>query len=173
MVSFTDTLNHWAKASIDLLISKGLLTGYADGTFRPDAGLTRAEAIKVITTHMGLDGQASKFTDVSGAHWANKYIGAAAGAGLMNGYSDGTFRPNEKISRSELAALITRAFKLTGTGNTTFKDVKKEAWYYNSIDALASNKIITGYADSTFKPEKDITRAEFATVVSRLLETAN
>ncbi|MFD1908926.1 S-layer homology domain-containing protein [Paenibacillus rhizoplanae] len=156
VVSFTDTLNHWAKASIDLLISKGLLTGYADGSFRPDAGLTRAEAIKVITTHMGLDGQASNFTDVSGAHWANKYIGAAASAGLMNGYSDGSFRPNAKISRSELATLITRAFKLTGTGNTTFKDVKKEAWYYNSIDALASNKIITGYADSTFKPEKKI-----------------
>lgn len=78
VVSFTDTLNHWAKASIDLLISKGLLTGYEDGTFRPNAGLTRAEAIKVITTHMGLDGQASSFTDVSGAHWANKFIGAAA-----------------------------------------------------------------------------------------------
>ncbi|QUL58060.1 S-layer homology domain-containing protein [Paenibacillus tritici] len=173
VVSFPDTLNHWAKASIDVLIAKGLLTGYSDGTFRPGTGLTRAEAVKVITTHMGLDGQASSFTDVSGAHWANKYIGAAAGSGLMNGYSDGTFRPNAKISRSELATLITRAFKLTGTGNTTFKDVKKEAWYYNSIDALASNKIITGYEDSTFKPAKDITRAEFATVVSRLLETAN
>ncbi|WP_254075421.1 amidase family protein [Paenibacillus tritici] len=173
IVSFPDTLNHWAKASIDVLIAKGLLTGYSDGTFRPSTGLTRAEAVKVITTYMGLDGQASNFTDVSGAHWANKYIGAAAGAGLMNGYSDGTFRPNAKISRSELATLITRAFKLTGTGSTSFKDVKKEAWYYNSIDALASNKIITGYEDSTFKPAKDITRAEFATVVSRLLETAN
>ncbi|QUL58057.1 S-layer homology domain-containing protein [Paenibacillus tritici] len=61
------------------------------------------------------------------------------------------FRPNAKISRSELATLITRAFKLTGTGTASFKDVKKEAWYYNSIDALASNKIITGYEDSTFK----------------------
>lgn len=89
----------------------------------------------------------------------------------MNGYSDGTFRPNAKISRSELATLIARAFKLTGTGNTTFKDVKKDAWYYNSIDALASNKIITGYEDSTFKPAKDITRAEFATMVARLLES--
>lgn len=173
VVSFADTINHWAKASIDVLIAKGLLTGYSDGTFRPDSGLTRAESIKVIATYMGLEGQASSFTDVSPTHWANTYIGAAAGAGLMNGYSDGTFRPNDKISRSELATLITRAFKLTGTGTTSFKDVKKDAWYYNSIDALASNKIITGYEDSTFKPGKDITRAEFATVVSRLLETVN
>lgn len=173
VVSFADTLNHWAKASIDTLIAKGLLTGYSDGTLRPNSGLTRAEAIKVIATYMGLEGQASNFTDVSGAHWANKYIGAAAGSGLMNGYSDGTFRPNNKISRSELATLITRAFKLTGTGNTSFKDVNRNAWYYDSIDALASNKIITGYADSTFKPGNDITRAEFATMVSRLLETVN
>ncbi|MNI66430.1 Cellulosome-anchoring protein precursor [compost metagenome] len=135
--------------------------------------MTRAEAIKVIATYMGLEGQASNFTDVSSTHWANKYIGAAAGSGLMNGYSDGTFRPNDKISRSELATLITRAFKLTGTGNTSFKDVQRNAWYYDSIDALASNKIITGYADSTFKPGQDITRAEFATMVSRLLENLN
>ncbi|WNS40806.1 amidase family protein [Paenibacillus sp. MMS20-IR301] len=173
VVSFADTMNHWAWASIDTLIAKGLLTGYSDGTFRPNAGLTRAEAIKVIATYMGLEGQASNFKDVSTAHWASKYIGAAAGSGLMNGYSDGSFRPDQKISRSELAALITRAFKLTGTGNTTFKDVNRSAWYYDSIDALASNKIITGYADSTFKPQQEITRAEFATMVSRLLETVN
>lgn len=173
VVSFVDTMNHWAKTSIDALIAKGLLTGYSDGTFRPNSGLTRAEAIKVIATHMGLEGHESNFTDVASTHWANKFIGAAAGSGLMNGYSDGSFRPDEKISRSELAALITRAFKLTGTGNTSFKDVTRNAWYYDSIDALASNNIITGYADSTFKPEKDITRAEFATIVSRLLETNN
>ncbi|UQZ37590.1 amidase [Paenibacillus sp. PK3_47] len=173
VASFTDTLNHWAKASIDVLIAEGLLTGYSDGTFRPNSGLTRAEAIKVIATHLGLEGQDSNFTDVASTHWANKFIGAAAGSGLMNGYSDGSFRPNEKISRSELAALITRAFKLTGNGNTSFTDVNRNAWYYDSIDALASNNIITGYEDSTFKPEKDITRAEFATIVARLLETAN
>lgn len=171
VVSFVDTMNHWAKTSIDALIAKGLLTGYSDGTFRPNSGLTRAEAIKVIATHMKLEGQESNFIDVSPTHWANKFIGAAARSGLMNGYSDGSFRPDEKISRGELAALITRAFKLTGTGNTSFKDVTRNAWYYDSIDALASNNIITGYADSTFKPEKDITRAEFATIVSRLLET--
>ncbi|URN95861.1 MAG: amidase family protein [Candidatus Pristimantibacillus lignocellulolyticus] len=171
VVSFVDTTDHWAKASIDVLITEGLLNGYSDGTFRPDSGLTRAEAIKVITTYLGLEGQVSSFTDVTSNHWANTYIGAAAQSGLMNGYSDGSFRPDEKMSRGELAALITRAFKLTGTGNTSFKDVNGNAWFYEYIDALASNKIITGYADSTFKPEKDITRAEFATVIARLLET--
>ena len=171
VISFDDTTNHWAKSSIDVLVAKGLLTGYSDGTFRPDSGLTRAEAIKVITTYMGLDGQVSSFIDVSSTHWANAFIGAAAQSGLMNGYSDGTFRPDDKISRGELAALITRAFKLTGAGNTSFKDVNGKAWSYAYIDALASKKIITGYADGTFKPEKDITRAEFATIIARLLET--
>lgn len=171
IVSFIDTTNHWAKTSIDVLIAKGLLTGYSDGTFRPDLGLTRAEAIKVITTYLGLEGQVSSFKDVASTHWANAFIGAAAQAGLMTGYMDGTFRPNEKISRSELAALITRAFKLTGTGNTSFKDVKGNNWSYKYIDALASNKITTGYADGTFKPERETTRAEFATMIARLLET--
>ncbi|WP_239004736.1 amidase family protein [Paenibacillus tepidiphilus] len=170
-VSFADTINHWAKASIDALIAKGLLTGYTDGTFRPDSGLTRAEAIKVITTYLGLEGRVSSFTDVAATHWANAYIGAAAGSGLMNGYGDGTFRPDEKISRGELAALIARAFKLTGTGNTSFQDVSGNAWSYQYIDALASNKIITGYADQTFKPAASTTRAEFATMMARLLET--
>lgn len=171
VVSFVDTINHWAKASIDVLIAKELLTGYSDGTFRPDSGMTRAEAIKVIATHLGLEGQGSSFTDVASTHWANTFIGAAAQSGLINGYSDGTFRPNEKISRGEIAALITRAFKLTGTGNVSFKDVNGNAWSYKYIDALVSNKITTGYADSTFKPEKVITRAEFATFIARLLET--
>ncbi|WP_277469664.1 MULTISPECIES: S-layer homology domain-containing protein [unclassified Paenibacillus] len=76
---------------------------------------------------------------------AGEYVyWAATGSGLMNGYSGGSFRPDEKISRSELAALITRAFKLTGTGNASFTDVQKNAWYYASIDVLASNNIITG-----------------------------
>ncbi|MDI4649629.1 amidase family protein [Cohnella hashimotonis] len=171
VVRFTDVTNHWAKASIDVLIAKGLLTGYADGTFRPNSGLTRAEAIKVIASYMGLEGKESTFADVSSTHWANKFIGATAEAGLMTGYSDGTFRPDEKMSRSELAALIARAFKLTGAGQTSFKDVKGNAWSYEYIDALASNKIITGYTDNMFKPEQGITRAEFATIIARLIET--
>ncbi|MDG0795149.1 amidase family protein [Cohnella ginsengisoli] len=171
VVHFTDTTYHWAKASIDVLIAKGLLTGYADGTFRPNAGLTRAEAIKVIAAYLGLEGKESSFADVSSTHWANKFIGATAEAGLMTGYGDGTFRPDEKMSRSELAALIARAFKLTGTGQTSFKDVKGNAWSYAYIDALASNQIITGYTDNSFKPEQGITRGEFATIMARLIAT--
>lgn len=171
VVRFTDTTYHWAKASIDVLIAKGLLAGYSDGTFRPNAGLTRAEAIKVIAAYMGLEGKESSFADVSSTHWANKLIGAATEAGLMTGYGDGTFRPDEKMSRSELAALIARAFKLTGTGQTSFKDVKENAWSYAYIDALASNQIITGYTDNTFKPAQEITRAEFATIIARLIGT--
>lgn len=169
VISFTDTEGHWAKANIDLLISKGLLTGYPDGSFRPNHSLTRAEAIKVIATHLGLEGQASSFTDVATGHWANQYIGAAFQAELMQGYNDGTFRPNEMISRAELAALITRAFEIKGNGQASFTDVDTSSWSYEYIDALASNNIVTGYTDGTFKPNQAITRAEFATIVSRIL----
>lgn len=169
-ISFTDTEGHWAKANIDLLISKGLLSGYPDGSFRPDHSLTRAESIKVIATYLGLEGQASSFTDVPASHWASSYIGAAFQSGLMQGYSDGSFRPNDMISRAELAALMTRAFKLEGTGAASFKDVSTSAWSYAYIDALAAHEIVTGYADGTFKPNQAITRAEFATIMTRLLQ---
>jgi len=170
VIEFTDTEGHWAKASIDRLVSKGLLNGYLDGSFRPERSLTRAESIKVIATHLGLEGEASSFADVPAGHWANSYIGAAFQSGLMQGYSDGTFRPEGMITRGELAAIIARAFKLEGTGGASFSDVNTSSWSYAYIDALASNQIVTGYADGTFKPNQDITRAEFATIMTRLLE---
>jgi amidase len=171
--AFTDITNHWAKENINLLSSKGLLIGYPDGTFRPDKGLTRAEALKVIMTYLGEEGQASSFKDVPTTHWANQYIGKATQLGIINGYVDGTFRPDKKISRGELAALITRAFSLKGKGTTSFKDLNSSAWYYEYVDALVANKIVIGYADQTFKANKESTRAEYATIIVRLLENVN
>lgn len=170
VISFDDTKGHWAKDSIDYLIKKGLLSGFPDNTFRPDLGTTRAEAVKVLATQLGLKPQTGGFTDVPAGHWAAGYIGAAEKSGLMTGYADGTFRPDERLNREEMAALVARAFKLSGSAAVSFSDVQADSWSYMYINALTSNKIVTGYADGTFRPSQDITRAEFATIIARVLQ---
>ncbi|MEK3882555.1 amidase family protein [Paenibacillus sp. PL2-23] len=169
VVSFSDTMQHWAKGSIDFLIQKGLLSGFPDETFRPDLSMTRAQAVKVMVLQSGLDAQPSSFIDVSGMHWAAGYIGAAQKAGLMNGYSDGTFQPDKPLTRAEMAVLLARAFQLSGS-STGFSDVESEDWSASAIAALSANNIITGYGDGSFRPAKSITRAEFATMVTRVLQ---
>ncbi|WP_244935637.1 amidase family protein [Paenibacillus glycanilyticus] len=170
-VSFADTEGHWAKTSIDFLVKKGLLAGYPDGTFRPDLGITRAEALKVLAIQLGLQSQASSFSDVPSTHWAAGFIGAAQKSGLMNGYADGKFRPDDQLNRAEMAALVARAFQFSGSSNTAFPDVQAGNWAHTYIEALIANKIVTGYADGTFRPDSAITRAEFATMITRVLQS--
>lgn len=170
VISFTDTKGHWAEDSIVLLIKKGLLSGYPDDSFRPDLSITRAEAVKVLSTQLGLKPQTSDFTDVPASHWAAGYIGAAEESDLMNGYDDGTFRPDDQLNRAEMAALVARAFKLSGSSAVSFSDVPLDSWSYPYINALIVNKIVTGYDDGTFRPTQAITRAEFATMIARVLQ---
>ncbi|MFF2017707.1 amidase family protein [Paenibacillus sp. NPDC058177] len=169
-ISFTDTNGHWAKESIDFLIQKGLINGYPDGSFRPNLGITRAEAVKVLTTELGLTPQTNSFTDVTASHWAAGFIGAAQHAGLMTGYTNGTFKADAPISREEMAALLVRAFKLSDGTTVSFSDIPANSWSYNYIAALTANQIITGYTDGTFRPANDITRAEFSTMVTKVLK---
>ncbi|WP_020618971.1 amidase family protein [Paenibacillus daejeonensis] len=169
--SFPDTLQHWAKADIDFLIQKGLLSGYPDGTFRPNVGISRAEAVKVLAVQLELGASPSTFTDVSATHWASNYIGAAALSGVLNGYTDGTFRPDMQLTRAEMAALIVRAFQLSGgSGSSTFSDVSSTSWALEYIEALTANQITNGYEDGSYRPDRMITRAEFATMIARILK---
>ena len=169
--SFPDTLQHWAKDNIDFLIQKGLLSGYPDGTFRPNVGISRAEAVKVLAVQLELGASPSTFTDVSATHWASNYIGAAAQSGVLTGYTDGTFRPDQQLTRAEMAALIVRAFQLSGGGSSsTFSDVSSTSWALEYIEALTANQITTGYEDGSYRPDRLITRAEFATMIARILQ---
>src|SRR5690606_20330334 len=120
----------WAKASIDFLIRAGLLNGYEDQTFRPDLGITRAEAAKILAMEMGLEETPNTFSDVPATHWAAGYIGAAQKSGLMNGYEDGAFRPEDMLNRAEMAALVARAFQLAGSSGISFPDVQSGTWSY-------------------------------------------
>lgn len=167
---FSDTSNHWAASYIDALADKGLMTGYSDGSFKPNNSISRAEAVKVLATELGLEPAESSFTDVTTDHWAAGYIGAAEQAGIMTGYDDGTFKPEATLSREEMAALLVRAFKLNEGGEASFSDVPTNSWSYPYIASLAASEIVTGYEDGTFRPTQQITRAEFSVLIAKVLE---
>jgi peptide/nickel transport system substrate-binding protein len=154
-----------AYQHIEYLASRGIINGYSDGTFKPNANITRAQAAIMIVRAIGLDtgGASSMFTDVPQTHSAYKFISAANQAGIINGYSDGTFKPNAYLTRAQIAIMVQRAFSVQASGtNITFSDVPEGYAPKKFIEILASQKIVNGYSDGTFKPLNNVTRAQFS-----------
>ncbi|MED5017978.1 S-layer homology domain-containing protein [Paenibacillus chibensis] len=148
---------------------KAYMKGYADGTFRPDKGLTRAEMAMILDNLYGSDGSIqAAYTDVSAAHWASQAIAGVTGSGLMQGSSDGMFHPEQTITRAEMATIAVRLMKTASPSlGTGFKDTAGH-WAEASIAQAQAAGYITGYADGTFHPDQALTRAEAATMVNRL-----
>ncbi len=105
--------NHWAYADIRAAGAKGIISGYPDGTFRPDAPATRAEIAKMLAhaSELPINTAPAPFADLSATHWAYSPIMTSRNAGLIHGYQDGTFRPESKASRSEVSAMIARLLR--------------------------------------------------------------
>ena len=161
----------WASDAIYECYEAGIINGYTDGTYLPDSNLTRAEAAKIIALTYGLttDAASSSFSDVSDSHWALSYIEACVEAGIINGYTDGTFLPEQNVTRAEMAKMIAAASGLSSDAETSsFSDVSS-GWALSYIEACVEAGIITGYSDGTFLPGNSITRAEAAAIISRVL----
>jgi predicted peptidase len=170
-VTFTDISNHWAKEDIEYLANRSVISGFLNGTFAPNANISRAEAAAIIVRELGLTlDNPPNFEDVTQGHWAAGYIGKAAKAGIMSGYGNGKFKPSKPLTREEMAAILVRAYELTGTSTVTFSDVNKGSWSYPYIETLVANNITKGLNDHTFAPKQNVTRAEFATMVTRVIK---
>ncbi|MBS3908045.1 MAG: S-layer homology domain-containing protein [Actinobacteria bacterium] len=164
---FADVLStHWAFSFIENLVAKGILAGYADGSFKPSGHITRAEFAKIAVVAKGLGTKTgSSFSDTSG-HWAAGYIEAAKAAGIIGGYADGTFRPNAMITRAEIAKIVVVAAGFTiNTSGAGFSDIASH-WAKDYILTAANQGVVGGYADGTFKPNAHATRAEASKMVS-------
>ncbi|MGP4077741.1 S-layer homology domain-containing protein [Halobacillus sp. K22] len=168
--SFTDIEGHWAYEEINYLIDQDLFNGYPDGTFKPSRSITRAEASKVIAEQLGLKPtKTSDFPDING-HWAEPYIKAIEEQDIIIGFEDGEFKPNYTLRRSELAVILTRAYQLEGNSSSTFTDLSSGHWAFPHVSSLLANHITTGYEDGTFRPSKDVTRAEFSSFLARIMD---
>ncbi|SDO57050.1 S8 family serine peptidase [Halobacillus aidingensis] len=168
--TFPDVKGTWAESYINDLVEEELMVGYPNGNFGFKDSITRASASVMIAKEMDLPLKESRFSDVSPDHWAAKYIGAMEEEGIFLGYDDGTFKPNRALSREEMASLVVRAYELTGDKENEFTDIQEGTWSYEPISILESNDLVSGFPDGTFRPKKEINRAEFATLMARLLQ---
>lgn len=150
------------------------LTGYPDGTFAPNKGMTRAEVASLFTRLLKdrpLKGQSYKagLIDVHAGDWYADAVGYAVQKGIVSGYPDGTFKPDQAISRAEFAAIAARFAEMTGQQSPAFSDLASTHWSYQAIRQVAANGWLSGYPDGAFRPDQAITRAEVATISNRML----
>ena len=160
--SFSDVPSTaWFNNAVSTLTKAGIIAGYEDGAFQPNATITRAEfaTIAVRFFEASYDGK-DFFTDIDG-HWAQQYINDAANAGLVNGYEDGTFGPNKAITRAEAMTLVNRALDRHPDADHFLKDMitwpdnsDTTAWYYEAVQEATNSH------EYTMKTNTDKTKYE-------------
>lgn len=177
---YKDIKGHWAAEYFKTLLARNIITGYPDKTLRPNAEISRVETTKIVISAGGYT--LSKNTDLSCRdknlvpEWAKTYVRTAMDEGIIKGYEDNTFRPNNKLTRNEMAVIAMKAF---GYGEATnqqlkFKDANSiPSWAKGYVAKAIELGIIKGYDDNTFKPNKTITRAEAVAMIARCIDSVN
>ncbi|WP_236291997.1 S-layer homology domain-containing protein [Paenibacillus allorhizoplanae] len=177
--TFDDVKGHWAKNEIELLASKLVIKGTSDTTFGPNNHITRAEFAALLVRSLGLKEEAStRFKDVPANSWFAGTAGASAKAGLIEGFEDNTFRPNERITREQMAVMITRAMTFAGKSATVdLKQLDKftdsmglSSWSKDAVARAVSAGIVNGVTETEFVPAAPATRAESAVMLKRFLQ---
>ena len=156
------------------------IVGYPDGTVQPGGNITRAEVATIFFRMLTDDSrnefwsQTNDYSDVSEGQWFNNAISTLSNAGIINGYEDGSFRPNAPITRAEFSKIAVSFFEYADkvASENPFSDVPENAWYTAFVLAAKEMGLIEGYPDGTFHPTANITRAEAVTIVNRTLERA-
>jgi hypothetical protein len=170
--NFSDIQGHWAAKPINDWANKGIVGGYPDGTFQPHRNITRAEFMTWVNRAFGYTQTVPlNFSDVSENDWFALEIAKALAVGYIGGYPDGTVKPNDSISRQEVAVVLSKILEPKSTSlNLTAKftdsaDIPE--WSNSAINGVVDNGYMGGYPDGTFKPAQPITRAEALTVLDR------
>ena len=176
MPSFTDLTAHWAEPFIRSLVSLNLATGFADGTYKPDIPMTRAQYAALIVKAFNPTPKrlVNDFFDVRANSWSYKPIKAAAQAGFVGGFSDGTFRPQKNVQRLQVIVSVVNGLALTaahGSALQNFTDSKTLANYARTAVATATQqRIVVNYPDpNKLEPKREATRAEVAAMVYQAL----
>lgn len=173
MAAPSDIAGHWAESVITQWQSKGLIQGYEDGTFKPGNTITRAEFVTLMNNAKGFWSEGSiNFSDVKNGSWFYSAVARAVAAGYVKGYSDGSFKPGNTITRAEAAVMIANAARLSANeaGAYRFTDVGSiPAWARGSVGAVVAAGYMTGYPDGSFDANASISRAEAVSSLNRML----
>ncbi len=167
----SDISGHWAKDSIMKMINARVVSGYPNGTFKPDKTITRAEFTVMIVKALNLETRAGKtFTDTA-SHWAKDSIATAAAHGIISGYDENTFGPDDLITREQAAVIVSLAAKLeAATGKLNFTDSKAiSPWAKPGVAAAFKGGFISGYPDGSFRPQGNTTRAEAVSLILKAI----
>lgn len=150
------------------------MVGYPDGTFMPQANITRAEVAAIIYRLMTPASRAKfssadcMFSDVQAGMWFNESVCTLVKAGIISGYPDGTFKPNQSITRAEFSSMIARMFSVSYVGNNSFEDINGH-WAQSYMNILSKLGILKGDSNGNANPDANLTRAEAAAMCNRLV----
>jgi hypothetical protein len=174
LVKFADVPeNHWALTPIEQLATTGLIEGYPNGTFQPERALSRAELATLLVKSKGMEPPAiteKTFKDMPPAHWAARYVKGALTMGLVKGYPDKTFKPNNKITRTEGVVVLTRFGNLPQPAALTagpYPDLTARHWASPFIAAARTAGLLDYIGDNDFEPKRELTRAEAVEILSK------
>jgi len=180
--TFADLTGHWSRRDVELMANKLIVRGVSEDRFAPDQHITRAEFAALLVRALGLTEKAlDAFDDVTAADWFYGAVGAAAEAGLVTGFTDGSFRPHEKITREQMATMVARALRFAGYDAAATTSVLSRyadagsvsTWAAPSMAEAVSEGIITGTSATTLSPKALATRAEAAVMVKRMMQVLN
>jgi hypothetical protein len=171
VITFTDVLpTDYFYEPVRYLYCNGVISGYSDNTFRPYNNTTRGQLTKIVVLGFGFSiytPVTPTFTDVPADHPFYAFVETAAQRGIVSGYSDGTFRPFNNVTRGQLSKIVVGAaeWQLYVPATPTFTDVPADHPFYAFVETAYAHEIISGYADSTFRPQNDATRGQISKIV--------
>jgi|GEM_PF-6485717 len=169
-----DIQGHWAENQINQGITSGWMSGYPDGSFKPDQSITRAEFVSLINRAAGYkETGKTSFSDVGSRDWFAADLARAITAGYISGYSDKSFKPNKSINRQEVAVVLARVAKLETavdpSAQLSYKDAAElGSWSAKSVAAVSGRNLMAGYPDRCFRPSQAMTRAEALVCLSKV-----
>ncbi len=177
--SFLDLQGHWAEDAVCALYQSQVVQGYSEKNFAPNNTVTRAEFVKMVLKGLSYNVysiQSAAFTDTEASDWYYSYVSFAHSKGFIDGYSDGSFHPNEPITRAEaIQILINTAGFLGGYDssevNHMFTDVNGNDWFATAVAIGVDYELIKGYGDGSFRPHNDMTRAEASVLIEKAMTT--
>jgi hypothetical protein len=174
VILITDIYGHWAQDYIVTLISEGVVSGYEDGTYRPDDVINRAEFTKIVMGALGYDipdtMTTDYFTDVVSSQWYAAYAEVAYEEGIIEGYDDGTFGADLEINRAEAMKILLAAADIETETPTEspFTDVSVDDWFAPYVITAYEMEIVSGYDDGSFGAADSMTRGQVAKVIVEL-----
>jgi len=186
-LEFGDVANHWAKDAVNDMGSRMVIEGAGNGLFYPDRDMTRAEFAAIIVRALGLkpENGTSVFLDVKESDWYSSAVNTAYAYGLVDGFDDGTFRPNDKVTREQAMVILSKAMTITGlkaklpvrSADAVLRSYTDAAdvsdWAQSSVADSVQAGIVSGRSGTALAPKDFITRAEVAAMVKRLLQKSD